>query len=112
MFFSASANSSSSTLTPQKAPTKNYEAAFGALSSSYGFAGPVPIVPSSTSSSSSSKKPSKHIPPSMTSASPGSRSPTQPQPQRKNYEAAFGTLVSSYGFGGPIPIVPSKSTKT
>ncbi|KAF9458128.1 hypothetical protein BDZ94DRAFT_1271503 [Collybia nuda] len=30
----------------------------------------------------------------------------------KNYEAAFGNLVSSFGFGGGVPTVPRKATQT
>ncbi|KAF8881462.1 hypothetical protein BD779DRAFT_1546039 [Infundibulicybe gibba] len=31
------------------------------------------------------------------------------QPQPKNYEAAFGSLASSYGFPGAAPSLPTKS---
>ncbi|KAG6908718.1 hypothetical protein DXG01_003563 [Tephrocybe rancida] len=100
---SSSANSSSSTLTsmpPQKAAPKNYEAAFGALSSTYGFgpgALPTPI-PTAYPSAKSARTPTYNSSPAPT-VSPTTRAPRA----QKDYAAAFGSLSSSYGFGGALP---------
>ncbi|KAG6814849.1 hypothetical protein H0H93_012002 [Arthromyces matolae] len=115
--FSPSANSSTATLTnpPQKAQQpqpKNYEAAFGSLSSTYGFGTGSPYAPSSspssskTASSSVSKDHAKSTPPSVptttgvssTSSHGGAAIPPTQRPQ-KDYEAALAALSSSYGFG-------------
>ncbi|KIM89710.1 hypothetical protein PILCRDRAFT_194036 [Piloderma croceum F 1598] len=66
---------------------------------------------------SSSKKQS-----TRTSSSPGTRAPSstpassvttlvQPQKPAKDYEQAFGNLSSSYGFAGPVPCVPPKTSE-
>jgi len=81
----------------RKSSPKNWESAFGQLSSSYGFGGTVPSLPPKSS------KPSKSLPKSTTSPVP----PPRPQPA-KDYEAAFGQLSSSYGFGGSAPHLSSK----
>ncbi|KAG6844104.1 hypothetical protein H0H87_009779 [Tephrocybe sp. NHM501043] len=102
--FSSSANSSSATLTatlPQKASQKNYEAAFGALSSTYGF-GSGAMMPTPTPKT--SKKTSMPAASSCTASPTPSTSTTKAAPSsQKNYEAAFGLLASSYGFGGHMP---------
>ncbi|KAF8872091.1 hypothetical protein BD779DRAFT_1652071 [Infundibulicybe gibba] len=36
---------------------------------------------------------------------------TSQQPQPKNYEAAFGSLASSYGFPGTAPLVPKSQSQ-
>ncbi|TFK36114.1 hypothetical protein BDQ12DRAFT_687304 [Crucibulum laeve] len=95
---SSSYYSSTASLVSKQTPSynpvgasKNYEAAFGALSSSYGFGSGVPSVPKSSKiTSTSSSRSYAH------STSSSSQSP-------KNYEAAFGSLSSTYGFGGSAP---------
>ena len=82
----------------RKSAPKNYESAFGQLSSSYGFGGAVPSLPPK-----SSKPSKKSLPKSTTSPVP----PPRPQPA-KDYEAAFAQLSSSYGFGGSIPFSSKK----
>jgi len=82
---------------------KNYEAAFGNLSSSYGFGGAAPCLPTSQPSTPAKVK-STPVVVQQTVATP--------VPQGKNYEAAFGQLSSSYGFGGfSTPSLPKKNTK-
>ncbi|KAF4611224.1 hypothetical protein D9613_006602 [Agrocybe pediades] len=76
--------------------SKDYESAFGQLTSSYGFGGGVPCLPATTSKQ--SKSSSKH---SLTQAPASFQSGLQARPSEKNYEAAFGNLASSFGFGGP-----------
>ncbi|KAF8881476.1 hypothetical protein BD779DRAFT_1546131 [Infundibulicybe gibba] len=58
---------------------------------------PIPPVIMNTTSNSSS----------TTSLFSNKASTTQ-QPQPKNYEAAFGSLASSYGLPGAAPSVPTK----
>ncbi|KAG5638697.1 hypothetical protein H0H81_010922 [Sphagnurus paluster] len=107
--FSASANSSSSTLAPKKAP-KNYEAAFGALSSSYGYSAGVPRLPySSPATTSPATTSPDRSAPSATRADAPTRAPA-PHSAPKNYEAAFGALSSSYGYGAGVPALPPKSS--
>ncbi|KIM37893.1 hypothetical protein M413DRAFT_448160 [Hebeloma cylindrosporum] len=96
----SSPSTSTTSLLPsfqRKSAPKNWESAFGQLSSSYGFGGAVPSLPAKAS------KPSKSLPKSATSP------PVPPQSQPvKDYEAAFAQLSSSYGFGAPVPSLSSK----
>jgi len=76
-------------------PQKDYQTSFGQLSSTYGFGGGVPSLPSTVSKS----------PKSSVSYS----RPTVVQPsQDKDYETSFGRLSSTYGFGGPVPTLPTR----
>ncbi|KAF9477038.1 hypothetical protein BDN70DRAFT_881683 [Pholiota conissans] len=80
---------------------KNYEAAFGRLSSLYGFGGGIPSLPrKSKKSTSSSPKTSKRQL-QMTR-------PSQSARPQKDYEAAFAQLSSNYGFGGGYPSMPTR----
>lgn len=53
--------SATTTTNPVHPPKKDYEAAYAALSSQYGFGGSAPSVPTLPSSSSSSKSKSKNV---------------------------------------------------
>ncbi|KAJ3480760.1 hypothetical protein NLI96_g8131 [Meripilus lineatus] len=100
MFSSSNPSSSSllsvastTPLNPSSKSQKDYLSAFGALQSSYGFCGAAPTVSrphssKSTSRSSRFAEPSKSTPDTHTSS--------------KNFEEAFGKLVSSYGFASPV----------
>jgi len=71
-------------------PQKNWEAAFGDLSSSYGSGGMAPSVPKRVSKQ---RKHGSKVPESPSrSLSQNTRSP-------QDYEKASGNLSSSYGFG-------------
>ncbi|KAF8881456.1 hypothetical protein BD779DRAFT_1546010, partial [Infundibulicybe gibba] len=78
----------------QQSQSKNYEAAFGSLASSYGLPGAAPSVPTKSQSQSKS--------------APNNLKPSQAPAPAKNYEAAFGGLSSSYGLGGGVPSLPRK----
>lgn len=67
--------------------TKDYEAAFGHLSSAYGFAGSVPSLPS---------KDSKSTLPNL------SKRPLIEARSSKDYQRAYGDLSSTYGNGAPM----------
>jgi len=96
-----SPSSSSASLLPS---SNNWEVSFGKLSSSFGFgATSVPSLPVKKSSKSSSKV--HKMAPSHNQSSPSHSSP------QKNWEATFGNLSSSYGFGGMAPSVPKKVSK-
>ncbi|KAI0741240.1 hypothetical protein BC629DRAFT_277591 [Irpex lacteus] len=99
---------SSSTLAPSKQPRteKDYFATQGALQSTYGFGGAAPVIPTV----SSSPKTKKHS--TTSTASPQTSTAANSRPQ-KDWEAAYATLSSQYGFGGAAPMVPtvSKSSK-
>lgn len=90
----STANPQSFTASPSVVrPTKDYESAFGQLSSNYGFGGGVPSLPPTKP-----KKSSKQSPPSPSPRHAAIHSGPSP----KDYGAAFGSLSSSYGFGGPV----------
>ncbi|KIP05530.1 hypothetical protein PHLGIDRAFT_149256 [Phlebiopsis gigantea 11061_1 CR5-6] len=95
---SVTSTSSSSTLLKKPSthlPQKDYFAAFGALQSQYGFGGSVPTPVTLPKPSKSTKSQS----PSSTTTSAAAQSS-----KAKDYEAAYGALCSSYGFGGaPVP---------
>ncbi|KAF8147666.1 hypothetical protein B0H34DRAFT_738715 [Crassisporium funariophilum] len=102
-----SSPSSSSCSQHSDQPLNKWDSAFGALSSTYGFGAHAPSLPQkSTKPSKSKASPSTHStkPPVPTSA--------PAQTQQKNWEAAFGALSSSYGFGGKAPSLPHKAAKT
>ncbi|KAF8994895.1 hypothetical protein BDQ17DRAFT_1366290 [Cyathus striatus] len=87
--YSASSTSTSTLVaTPQHTITKDYEAAFGVLSSSYGIGFRVPYV-----------KPKKAT----------AVQSTRQYTTTKDYEAAFSALSSPHGIGFSVPAV--KSTK-
>lgn len=88
---STSSDASTTTLLKQSRPEKDYFAASGALQSSYGFGGAAPALPTMPKSSKSTKtKSAKAQEPAV---APGART-------QKDYEAAYGALSSTYGFGG------------
>ncbi|KAJ6535190.1 hypothetical protein B0H10DRAFT_600850 [Mycena sp. CBHHK59/15] len=85
---------------------KDFEAAFATLQSTYGFNGlaPSPVLKSQTA---------QNVQPdastaSTTTLSSSARSRAQP----KDYEAAFATLQSTYGFSGhaPSPVTKPKNS--
>ncbi|KAJ7173669.1 hypothetical protein C8R46DRAFT_1256067 [Mycena filopes] len=83
------------------APTKDFQAAFASLQSTYGFAASAP-TPVSKKNSSSTRSPS----------TPAVRASTS-TPQTKDYQSAFADLQSTYGFGGAAPMpVPKKQSAT
>lgn len=82
---------------------KDFESAFGSLSSSYGFAGGVPSKPAKTT------KPTKASPTSAISSSSSSQPKSSHPHPSKDYQSAFGDLSSSFGFGGAYS--PSWNTK-
>ena len=89
---STSSDASTTTLLKQSRPEKDYFATFGALQNSYGFGGAAPTMPAMPKSSRSTKtKAAKEQKPAV---------PTSTRTQEKDYEAAYGALSSSYGFGG------------
>lgn len=96
---SSSSASQSTTTLLASSPTsrKNYEEGFARLSSTYGlagFAGGEQYFRPATQTSSSRVVTTT---PAVATATPAS---TQPAVAAKNFEAAFGQLASSYGFGG------------
>lgn len=111
MFTSSSNTSSTSVATTfSKAPLmpsseKDYSAAFASLQNNFGFTG--------------TAAPIYNPAPAPKVKRVGTRSSTSaPAPPRssitstKDYEAAFGTLSSSFGFVGRAPSVPQSSTKS
>ena len=103
---SQSSSSSSTSASTSQSSSKNWESSFGKLSSSFGFGGSAPSLPSSNNSK--TKVPKQHQPAYQAQVQ-------SPAPGQKNYEAAFGNLSSSYGFGGgpvPAPSVPRSEKKT
>ncbi|KAH9479854.1 hypothetical protein JR316_0008449 [Psilocybe cubensis] len=91
---------------PARSSSKNWEASFGNLSSSYGFSGGAPSLPHKSQSSMPTNP--AQMSPSYPSASHSSQ-PTS-STAGKDYQNAFGRLSSSYGFGGSY--APSFSKKT
>lgn len=79
---------------------KDYFAALGALQSQYGFGGGAPTQVALPKPSKSTKSKSKPKSTKQDTACPNI--PTASK--EKDYEAAYGALSSSYGFGGaPVP---------
>ncbi|KJA17605.1 hypothetical protein HYPSUDRAFT_46231 [Hypholoma sublateritium FD-334 SS-4] len=106
-----SASSSASSLIAAKSsppPTKDYEAAFGNLSSRYGYSqcGNGVYCPPPHKSTKSTKVPSQKT--TKVQFTPTNRTPAATSHPKKNYEAAFAQLSSSYGFGGAFSPAPSK----
>lgn len=90
---------------PCTSAPKDYEAAFGALSSSYGFAGAVPSLQSSRST----KAPKA---PKAPKTQQQTQAPTTTGAPRKDFEAAYGALVSQNGWGsGVAPTTASQGTR-
>lgn len=83
---------------PSTTSTKDYESAFAALSSSFGFGGGAPSLPQKVTQPKATK--SKKTQVSSSSASPSS----------KDYEATFAKLAVSYG-GGWSGVTASLSRK-
>ncbi|KAJ6474645.1 hypothetical protein C8R47DRAFT_927182, partial [Mycena vitilis] len=82
--------SSRAPLTGSAVPPKDFQAAFANLQSTYGFGGSTPSPVQKHKKSSSSPAPSSTSAPTQRASPKGT----------KNYEAAFGDLQSTYGFGG------------
>ncbi|KAK7031521.1 hypothetical protein R3P38DRAFT_2924136 [Favolaschia claudopus] len=83
--------------------SKDYQAAFATLQSTYGFAGsaPSPVPKTSASAKSSTRTPTPVKAPS-----------TQTQTKaKKDYRSAFGALQSTFGFSGASPCPIPKSNK-
>ena len=86
---------------------KNYFSALASLQSKYGAGGNAPVpIPHKPSVKSSHSLQMSH---SSTTTHP---TPAPGGAQPKNYEASFGALASSYGFGGAAPIVMRSKPKT
>ncbi|TFK36119.1 hypothetical protein BDQ12DRAFT_737201 [Crucibulum laeve] len=98
----SSSYSSTASLVSKQTPSKNYEAAFGSLSSTYGLGSSIPSLPKR----STNEKKSKHSSSDSKATAP-SDGLSQPA---KNYEAALGSLLTSYGFGGGVPLPSSRKT--
>ncbi|GJE88791.1 hypothetical protein PsYK624_048780 [Phanerochaete sordida] len=93
-------NASTTSLVAHARPEKDYFAASGALMSAYGFGGCAPVLPPAT------KSPRKTKSRSSSPATPVSKANAR---AAKDYEAAYGALCSTYGFGGaPFAPTPSK----
>jgi len=94
-------------------PQKDYAAAFADLQSSYGASGHAPVLPVSSAKSSKKSKTDDAAatqPPSNSEPTPNdSKKGTAegglqpPTPAKKDYESAFASLQSSFGFGGSAP---------
>ncbi|KAJ7173659.1 hypothetical protein C8R46DRAFT_119420 [Mycena filopes] len=79
--------------------TKNFQAAFASLQSTYGFAASAP-TPVAKKNSSSTR--------SLSSTTPTSTS----APQTKDFQSAFADLQSAYGFGSSAPMPVPKQQRT
>ncbi|EKM51773.1 uncharacterized protein PHACADRAFT_262106 [Phanerochaete carnosa HHB-10118-sp] len=90
---STSSSSSATTLKPSR-PEKDYFTASGMLQSAYGFGGAAPTLPTMHKSFKSTK--SKSTSEQIAAATTSNRA----QGKGKDYEAAYGALSSTYGFGG------------
>ena len=97
---SVTSTSSSSTLLKSFTQPKNYSSAFAALQNQYGFGGSAP-APTTLPKASMAKSTNTSV--AVPAAQPTSKA-------TKNYEAAYGALSSSYGFGGVA--VPSSKTSS
>ncbi|KAF5347251.1 hypothetical protein D9756_009901 [Leucocoprinus leucothites] len=123
-----SASTSTASLIASSHPSslkKNYEQAFGDLSSSFGFAGSVvsaPRVQNSSSSTSRQQQTRGFFSPSAEKQKPqdvANKVAAQQQQQaaywasqsQKNFEAAYGDLASRYGFGGGAPSPKSRKAQ-
>ncbi|KAI0955640.1 hypothetical protein AcV7_006253 [Taiwanofungus camphoratus] len=91
----ATSSDSTSPLTSTASPCqrKDYASAFGALQSKLGMFGGAPVPVSSVTKPKQSRKPARND--ASLHQQPCSAGP-------KNYEAAFGNLASSYGFGHSV----------
>ncbi|KAJ7132274.1 hypothetical protein C8R44DRAFT_730974 [Mycena epipterygia] len=78
--------------TPQK---KDFQAAFARLQSTYGFAGSAPSPAPKTALKATASRPT----PSLASPAPAPTSSRAP----KDFQAAFASLQSTYGFAGAAP---------
>ena len=96
-------------LVPAK-PNKDYSTAFADLQSRYGTAGNFP-APVMKPSASQKQNPSLGTP--QSTSYPSSQSTSTPlTTSPKNFEASFGKLSSSYGFGGAMPKLPRKDKES
>ncbi|KAJ7173664.1 hypothetical protein C8R46DRAFT_119500 [Mycena filopes] len=82
----------------RSAPTKDFQAAFASLQSTYGFAASAP-TPVQKKNSSSTRSPS-----ATTSTPAVHRSTSTSASQTKDFESAFANLQSTYGFAGSAPM--------
>lgn len=92
--------------------SKNFQQAFGKLSSSFGFGGSVVSAPIlSTPSQDQQKQKSQQRKPAVAPAAKEDSRTTAQQTQaaywasqsHKDFEAAYGKLAGTYGFGGAVP---------
>ncbi|CAL1717353.1 unnamed protein product [Somion occarium] len=95
----------SSTPLKNRPLSKDYFAAFGSLQSSFGLGG---RAPGNSSRSSSTKKISVRTQASRTNSPPVSQTSSS---GTKDYEAAFGSLSSDFGFGASTPSPLHRSSK-
>ncbi|KAI0060467.1 hypothetical protein BV25DRAFT_1917810 [Artomyces pyxidatus] len=92
---------------------KDFFSAFTSLQTKYGFAGnAAPGAPTPSISASSSTLVSTSATAAPAPAPAAAPTPKQPPPAPKDYEAAFGALSSSFGYGASAPLImPSKKSK-
>ncbi|KAJ8456386.1 hypothetical protein ONZ51_g12154 [Trametes cubensis] len=90
---------------------KDYSAAFGQLQSQYGWGGssiPAPLSPAPRRKEKKEQKEAEDSKDSRESRA-SSRTPATASSGGKDYEAAFGTLSSRFGFGGSLPMLKKSS---
>ncbi|KAF9446847.1 hypothetical protein P691DRAFT_803342 [Macrolepiota fuliginosa MF-IS2] len=102
-------SSTASLLSTTQSSSKNFEQAFGKLSSSFGFGSAIVSVPVVSSSSQGRSEKSQRQK-SKTQSKDTSRAEAQQamtaywqSQSHKNFEAAYGNLTGTYGFGGNVP---------
>ncbi|KAF8994894.1 hypothetical protein BDQ17DRAFT_1046300 [Cyathus striatus] len=96
-----SSTASLTVFTHQQTTSKNYDAAFGTLSLSYGFGSSgAPIVTQKASTVSQTAPSTRHYQSKNTNATANT----------KDYTVAFGRLAGSYGLVGGVPSVPPRKS--
>ncbi|XP_006455908.1 hypothetical protein AGABI2DRAFT_195217 [Agaricus bisporus var. bisporus H97] len=108
-----SASTSTASLLPSKqspSSKKDYQKAFGKLSSSLGFGGSMPPVSttSATTPNTSSRQSRASSQPSNNAVQWQGQAAYWASQSHKNFEAALGDLSSSHGFAGNAPSLGSK----
>ncbi|KXN90748.1 hypothetical protein AN958_03635 [Leucoagaricus sp. SymC.cos] len=99
--------STTSLLPTSKYSSKNYQQAFGNLASSFGFAGSVVSAPTVSSNKNTSQRVGETA---LSAGKQNSRTAAQQSQaaywasqSQKNFEAAYGSLASTYGPNGGAP---------
>ncbi|KAJ6478534.1 hypothetical protein C8R47DRAFT_1323020 [Mycena vitilis] len=106
-------NTSVSSRTPLTRPAtqKDYQAAFGNLQSTYGFGGSGLYYGVGGSALSPLPKQNKPASPKRSKNSPTAPATGASTKTTKNFQAAFGNLQSTFGFGGAVPSPVPKQPK-